>query len=263
MLGLDFFVFNANWQGSEDYNSHTMLSDGGPVVRAAPYVRLVQLLASTSMLISSFEALQARLTGRAHDVLFVKGMERSPSRKDSVRGHARELMRDTVEAFAGRSWTPAPRRQYCFTGPDGENTLAVFRDLLREAYDRRIALRLVISPQHASLLEALRQVGLWPAYLAWKRALVAIDEEEARRAGAMAFPLVDFGTYNSITQDPLPPPGPTGEMRYYWEPSHFKKIVGDMVLDRVLRHAETVSADHPDFGTLLTSRPIVGDFGAG
>ncbi len=45
-------------------------------------------------------------------------------------------------------------------------------------------------------------------------------------------------------------------MKWYWESSHYKNALGELVLDRVFeyQHPERVVPD--DFGVLLTSRNI-------
>jgi len=101
------------------------------------------------------------------------------------------------------------------------------------ARERRIALRLVIYPYHAHTLMLFHLTGLWPAYEDWKRELV-------RRADAardtMDVELWDFTGFAPFADERVPRPGDTDtELQWYWEAGHFKKSLGDLVLEDVLK----------------------------
>jgi hypothetical protein len=126
-----------------------------------------------------------------------------------------------------------------------------FRRLLREAYGRGIEAYLIIPPSHAWHWETLWLSGLWPRFEAMKRALVRINAEEAARAGHQAYPVWDFsGSYGPS----LEPPARRGEtMRWFWDPVHFKRALGDIVLERALSKADTTDPVHPTLGVCLNS----------
>ncbi len=132
-----------------------------------------------------------------------------------------------------------------------------FRRLLDFAHQNQIGLRIYIHPSHARQFETKAAAGLWPLFEEWKRMLLRINAEEARRAGKPAFPLWDFSGYNSLTTEPVPPLGDTQtQMRWYWESSHYKPALGDLVLDRVFGHQEPGRHLPADFGVLLTPKTI-------
>ena len=88
-----------------------------------------------------------------------------------------------------------------------------------------------------------------------KRDLVAILARDAENHPDDPVPLYDFSLYSTITTEALPPPGSDVEMKFYWDSSHFKDNVGDMVLYYLLR--PTLSEGLPaDFGVLLTAETI-------
>jgi hypothetical protein len=123
--------------------------------------------------------------------------------------------------------------------------------------DDDIDLRIFITPAHAHQLEIGAEIGETPAVEAGKRHLVAmLAEDAARHPGASPFPLVDFSGYSAITTERVPPPGSRAEMANYWDSSHFKEHIGDLVLDRLFGVSE---AQHPvpdDFGVALTTDSI-------
>jgi hypothetical protein len=123
--------------------------------------------------------------------------------------------------------------------------------------DEDIDLRIFITPAHAHQLEIGTEIGETLAVEAGKRRLVAIlAEDAARHPGASPFPLIDFSGYSAITTEPVPPSGSREEMANYWDSSHFKERIGDLVLNRLLGVSD---AQHPipdDFGVALTPRSI-------
>jgi hypothetical protein len=128
-----------------------------------------------------------------------------------------------------------------FRGPGLAYTLASessqplerIRELIAFAHAKGVALTLVIPPVHARQSEAVGAAGLWPQWEAWKRMLVRIDEEEARKASRPAFALWDFSGYNEVTTEPVPALDDRSAMRWYYESSHFNPHAGNRVLDRI------------------------------
>ena len=152
----------------------------------------------------------------------------------------------------GTQWDSTPRRAA---------SMRAFRELLAYARSNRIDLRLFISPVHARYLELYREVGWWPAFEAWKRALVQAVADEAAGSAGDAFPLWDFSGYNRITAEPLPSGSDLGTtMRWYLESSHYSRAHGEMILRRVLEPPADSPAERaadPDaHGTRLELRNI-------
>jgi hypothetical protein len=113
-----------------------------------------------------------------------------------------------------------------------------FADLaavMAECASLGIELRLVIYPYHAQFLEAIRLAGLWPAFEAWKLALVAQVEAAATASNRPAVPIFDFNLYNQWTTERVPSSADKGTaVVSFWEAGHFKKELGDALLQRVL-----------------------------
>ncbi len=98
---------------------------------------------------------------------------------------------------------------------------------LAYACKAEVRLALVIPPLHSLHLELINRAGLWPVFENWKRDLVA-----AVSAASCEVSLWDFSGYQGPTTEVVPR-GPE-PMEWFWESSHFKKELGDRVLDRVL-----------------------------
>jgi tetratricopeptide (TPR) repeat protein len=159
--------------------------------------------------------------------------------------------------YASKIWRAGPDQRYCFTRPGQPDTISVFRDIVKFARQQGIDIRFVINPIHARMLIALNEIGLWPLYENWKRSLVAVLAEDAERNHAEPFPLWDFSGFNTITTEPIPALGDhRSTMRWWWEPSHYQKATGNLMLDRVLDYGPGLAAVPPDFGVLLSPANI-------
>lgn len=154
--------------------------------------------------------------------------------------------------YTTRIWRPAPEQRYCMEREGQPNTLAVFREMLDFARRSGIDVKFFINPIHARMLIGLREAGLWPQYEAWKRGLVGTLDAEGRTSGASPFQLWDFSGINSITTEHIPKLGELTEMQWWWEPSHYRKGAGDLMLDRMLDYKAPSRTVPGDFGLALT-----------
>ena len=144
---------------------------------------------------------------------------------------------------------------FSFVNENGRPKLDDFRKIVRFARQKKIDLRLFISPVHTRMLEFEKFIGLWPYYESRKRNLVAIlAVDAATHPGSRPFHLWDFSGYNEVTTEPFPEPErKVVRMNFFWELFHYRKEVGDMILDRIF-----IGKKGPvlDFGVLLDSRII-------
>ena len=147
---------------------------------------------------------------------------------------------------------------FSLTDNKGEDsTLDHYRKLLTTAYRDNIDLKIFIYPCHARQWEALSVAGLWHEWELWKRQLVVLNESVAAEQGKRPFALWDFSGYNHYTTEAVPPLGDTkAQMQWYWESSHYKKELGDLVLDRMFNYKHPDRIIDKDFGVQLTSKNI-------
>ena len=125
--------------------------------------------------------------------------------------------------------------------------VGLLADVIRRFHAQGTTVLLFISPLHARQLEAMWQVGLFPAFEQWKRDLTG-TVAAIRAEGPEGAPirLWDFSGYSSITTEPVAEP-----MRWYWESSHYTTEAGDLVLARLLDRRDRVPALPDDFGQEL------------
>jgi hypothetical protein len=123
-----------------------------------------------------------------------------------------------------------------------DQVFADFEQILSICRENNIELHLYINPAHAHLDgEGLVTLGHWEMNEEWKRHI-------SKLATTWRIPLWDFSGYNSITTERV-----SNGMIYYWDSSHFKEIVGNWILDRMLGDSSRVPQD---FGILVTSDNI-------
>lgn len=153
-------------------------------------------------------------------------------------------------------YRPPPHRKYAFRTDSGDHpydTLACFRRILELGHREGADVRLFVTPSHVWQLEVINTVGLWPMLEAWKTELVKANGEAAAARNREPFPLWDFFYPNSVTTEPVPAERNTEvRMLYFLEGSHFTKMGGRMVLDRMFPETPTGEMLPDDFGVRLT-----------
>jgi hypothetical protein len=120
-----------------------------------------------------------------------------------------------------------------FDNPDSNEAMRELRQFLKLGADNQIKLVLFIHPYHADFLHMLDRLGFWPAFESWKRKLVELASAESGRY-ATPIRIIDFSGYSQYATEPVPPEGDTRtEMRWYWEPGHYKSSLGNLMLAQI------------------------------
>jgi hypothetical protein len=159
--------------------------------------------------------------------------------------------------YVQKVWRPPPNGRYCFTRPGEPNTMDTFRDMVRGIRRSGVDVRFYLEPEHARMMLALQDAGLWPQFEDWKRGVIRVVTEEAEESGQPQIPVWDFSGFNTVTNEHLPDASDKSTMmRYFWEAAHYKKEAGDLILDRVLNYRDPHRVLPPDFGVRLTSANI-------
>jgi len=135
-----------------------------------------------------------------------------------------------------------------FADPYRSRGFRALREIVEVAHERKLDLTLIIYPYHAWLVDLMRRDGLWDSFEDWKRALVrvvaALDPDRQVR-------IVDFSGYNAYTTEAVPSPGDTrSDMKWYWEPGHFRSSLGDAMIRRLF------DDQNSSFGRVINSSTI-------
>jgi hypothetical protein len=166
-------------------------------------------------------------------------------------GRTGPLIRQWARDSGGQIWFLNSRHMFCFSAARGAmSTFDPYRFMLRRAYAEGTDLRLFVTPLNLSVRATIDAVGLGERYEFWLKELVRINEEEAARAGLRPLPLWDFGDANTVTSEALPTD--TTPMRWFWDPSHYRKAAGDRIFD----FQDPARALPADFGVRVTAANI-------
>ena len=268
VLGLDtYHATTAPATTRPDFDPSLLESGRGPVLPSLVRADL-KILTSLDTLRSSLTTVESRSARepdwfapdgqRLGEVFFRRRGERFE--EIGPRGYFEEIDRLEVGfKLEGKRAANArvPSRLEQQPASSDETSLDYIRRIVAFCRADDIDLRIFISPEHAHQLEISAAVGEWATIENAKRALVALlADDAAHHPNAAPIPLWDFSGYSSITTESLPGPGSHSEMRFYWDSSHFKDIVGDFILDRLFGVTDAQRAVPADFGVRLTANSI-------
>jgi tetratricopeptide (TPR) repeat protein len=268
VIGLDFLMFNANREASVfgtevlDFDEAQLVLGPNDGCWSAFFYNANRFIGPQGLIFSFLTVTHQLKEPNSNPeawVLYDKDGFRSyfPLALLSVPS-SRIFFSDAQEKYyVSKIWRPPPSERYCFTAAGGQNTMDTFRDMVRFARQSNMDARFYLEPLHARMMLALQDAGLWPQFEDWKRGIVTILSEEAQESGKPPFPLWDFSDFNSVTDEHIPSfDDETTRMKWFWEPSHYKKETGDMILDRVLDYHRIERVDPADFGVKLSLENI-------
>lgn len=125
--------------------------------------------------------------------------------------------------------------------------MAMIRDIVAFCREHDIALTLILGSAHIDQMEIYRRAGLWPRIEQMKSDLAAIVAD----AHSDTITAWDFVEYSPYTTETVPPAGDRKtRMRWFWEPVHFQRALGDAMVSRAF------SGTPPDFGAKLTAASV-------
>ncbi|WP_144054055.1 hypothetical protein [Baaleninema simplex] len=238
ILGLDMGSFSINWKPGEDFSKSRFVDRN-------VYLTYLDRLISRHTTIDSLKTIAKNAIDYEQDIIET---DRGFKQRQPKSINARKLFREELNySLAGVEETDVSIPAF------SEDTLYVLRDIIADCREHNIELKVFISPVHARQLEKMRELGRYKDFENWKRELVAIVEEDARRHSQNSrIPLWDFSGYNSITTEAVPPENSSEQMRWYLEASHYKKELGDVILEAIADDSPRSDRLPADFGVLLT-----------
>lgn len=129
---------------------------------------------------------------------------------------------------------------------DGSNTssqFAAFEHLLRRCVASKTRVIVAINPYHAEYMHIIDAHGYGGMVQEWKQALSRVVARYPRAE------LWDFSQPHAYLSEPPPPAASRQPLRWFWEPSHYRRELGEIMLARML-HPQ--APDHASFGQRLT-----------
>ena len=121
--------------------------------------------------------------------------------------------------------------------------IGIVRDMIAFCLEHNVTLTLILGSSHVDQMEIYRQAGLWPRIEQLKVDLAKLVAD----AHSDTITAWDFVEYAPYTTEKVPPPGDrVTRMRWFWEPVHFQRALGEIMLQRVFNGTPA------DFGAPLT-----------
>jgi len=103
------------------------------------------------------------------------------------------------------------------------------RQVLRQARADGVNVVMYINPYHAEYLAMIELSGLWNLFEDWKKRLFETAKLEAT-------PLWDFTNFDRFSTEDVGGITKKGEsLSWFWEPSHYRKELGDLILANIWR----------------------------
>jgi hypothetical protein len=262
VLGLDSYQPVRTPCGvTPDFDPGLLLEDWSPASVMRMYLEGIRVLASRDTFAASIATIRSQGSdspewfsgdGQRMGAIFFRldeNFKKSPrayfERTDRLEVGFKLWRKPVLAGLAGQGPAPALHT-------DNETSLDYIWQIVEFCRLRRVDLRIFITPEHAHQMEIAAAAGAWPLIEQAKRDLVRLlARDAALHPGRLPVPLYDFSGYNSVTTESLPALGSNAEMRYYWDSSHFKEIVGDFVLDRLFNISDSKNPPPADFGVRL------------
>lgn len=235
LVCVDFYMFNDRFSFADDF----AMSRFNPDLSLPEYY--VNNLLSLGVTTYSCKTLDRWRKGKISEYDDVGFYDRAAS---MVKGGFRAGFRRSITYFTGSMYP-----QYRL----GSRHLDAFERILRTCRENSIRLDIVILPIHAMHLECIADNGLWQQFEQWKTELTRITDGQTKLNAGWHGRLWDFTGYEGYTIEPVPPDGDkTTWMRWYWDSSHFRKELGELVLRWVLQTAsQSQPAGGDSFGVVL------------
>jgi len=260
VLGLDFCMFNGTNERSSNFAEERLLVDRFDRPQSRYYHDLLTSLLTLDALSDTLDTL-FRQSSTSNELFLPQG-QRDPAYyyyRTRKGGGSRKRFIKTARGYLGPRpplSSPHRDRRYFVDPVNGKTTFTYYRSILRHAYAHDVDFTGFISPVHAWFWEIIRLHDMWPLWEMWKRDIVRINEEEANAAGKSPFPLWDFSGYHAFAAEAVPLEDAATLTQWHWEASHYKKELGDHVLNIILGDNQAAENAFPNFGIALNNANI-------
>ena len=255
LLGVDLVMFKENLRGKE---TTSRLNAHKRNIRTSDIETNMYYLLSLDALLASIKTVSQQSTVENQDFLY--NGQRSPlpfEKRQKTLGHGKMFQTQEKKYLFQQRYTDSRRGRYLFEeSKNPPANIKAFSDLVSYCLTNDIKLKVFINPIHARQQEIIYHEKQWHTFEQWKQELLNIVEKaNTHHQHVEPVQLWDFSGYNTVTMEAVPKLNDTKTaMNWYWESSHYKATVGELILKRMYN---INTADMPaDFGVLLSSNNI-------
>jgi len=223
IYGLDFFSFNARAAHEVDFNPNLLRG-------TIPLKGWYDACCSLSALGDSVDTVWQNMRNGDRVEFLPNGFRRGEWYAEKYARGERDFESRLRGMIEGYLRTPTLYGDWV-AETESVHPTAEFARLVALCRESGVRLDLFISPASVYQWETLDKAGLWPEWEDWKRALAHVA------------PVWDFSGYNAVTE----------REKNYWDSSHYKKEIGDAILERILTDG---NGGGENFGVLVDERNI-------
>jgi len=101
--------------------------------------------------------------------------------------------------------------------------------LIKVSQSKNINIVFFINPYHSSYLHTLAEQNQWTNFQLWKKTLV----QYLSQVQGENYNLWDFSGTSSFVNETVPLATPKKQMQWFWEPAHYRKELGDILLKKL------------------------------
>jgi hypothetical protein len=230
VLMVDFVMFNASNNKNEiDFSEDRLSVNSGGEVQNKLWTDLIPTLASLDATIDSIKSI-ALQDKKGYSIYLSNGFRESTHNSYNIKkngGHHKAFLTNE------RKYLNKNYNSFKFKDGDMDNW-DIFNKLLKFSRINNIKLYIAISPIHARQLQVIKEKGLWDMFEQWKRKLILYNKNVANFYNKPSYDIWDFSGFSDYTKEDVSSIKVTSNMHWYWESSHYKKELGDIMLSKIL-----------------------------
>lgn len=114
--------------------------------------------------------------------------------------------------------------------------------IIKAANQKNIKLTFFINPYHSSYLHTIADNKQWNNFQLWKATLVEYIHQTDHKVI-----LWDFSSFSKFVNEEVQISTPSKHMSWYWEPAHYRKELGDLIINTLVKNES-----QQNFGKRLT-----------
>ncbi|WP_139179095.1 hypothetical protein [Janthinobacterium sp. YR213] len=181
----------------------------------------------------------------------------APSGLNPALDYGAQVVRDGYyKVFKHRAQKSAARFVKMSTTDFADGDFQSLHDFLLAMAATQADVKLVIYPYHAQMLTLFEGAGLWPLFDEWKRQVVLEVAAVKKMNPSASITVTDFSGFGPYNCEPIPTQQQRhASTRWYWEAGHFKKALGDIVMQRIMTQKDS-APDDGQFGMPLTGATL-------
>jgi len=196
---------------------------------------LIDAILTRDALEASFRTLAGQWTdmpsGLRPNGQMYDGNFRGPTAVEGPGALFAQKMQQNAQRVAGMARRLADR-------PDAEVVqLEAVRRIIYLCFEKNVTLDLAVAPVHADMLRLVDLAGLWPRYIQMREDLARMVEQ----TGGSRVRLWNFTGFDAYSSEPVPSlDHPASAPRWFWEPNHFRREYGELLLQTIYRARDDV-----------------------